>query len=179
MFWTQIFDLILGIGVVILQLGIIGIIILLITRKTETKIYKFFATHGILFAFLLALAALLGSLFYSEIIGFPPCIFCWWQRIFIYPLVILLGVSIWKNEGDIIKKYAMMLAGVGVLFAIYHYLIQKVAVVATTVSCDALEGAVSCVTSPVNVFGYITIPMMSLTILMSIILLLSLKKPNQ
>ena len=113
---------------------------------------------------------------YSQVMGLQPCLFCWWQRICMYPLALILGIAWWKNEGAVIKKYALVLATIGSLFAIYHYLIEKFSVIAATVDCTAV-GAVSCAISPVNVFGgYITIPMMSLTILVTVILLLVMKK---
>ncbi len=177
MFWPQIFDLVVGAGIILLQFGIVVVIALHFFKK-DTAIYRWVQSHNIMLAFLLSLAALVGSLFYSEVLGLQPCLFCWWQRICTYPLAVILGIALWKNEGAVIKKYAITLATVGSLFAFYHYLIEKFSVIAATVDCTAV-GTVSCAESPVSVFGgYITIPMMSLTILIATILLLSMKKKS-
>ncbi len=173
MFWTEILDLIFGIGVVILQVGIVGLVLLHHFGRSSS-LYRWLGNNKISLAFLLALAATLGSLVYSEIVGLEPCLFCWWQRVVIYPQALLLGVAWWKKEGGIIKKYALGLSVIGVILATYHYMAQKLAIVATTVNCD-VAGAASCSGSYMNVFGYITIPMMSLTILVAIILLLSVR----
>lgn len=176
MFWTQIYDLTLGIGVIILQVSAIGLIVLHINKNSRGKFYQFIEDRKFLLAFLLAFVAVLGSLFYSEVIGLEPCFFCWWQRICIYPLALILGISLWSKDHEVIKKYAIILAIIGGIFGIYHYLVEKFSFIAATVDCSA-TGAVSCSISPVNVFGgYVTIPMMSLTILVVIILLLTLKK---
>lgn len=177
MFWTQIFDLILSSGVLLLQICIIVIIALALFAK-KSKVYLWLGKYSIHLAFTLALSGIIGSLTYSEIIGLQACTFCWWQRVFIYPQVLILGMALLKNEGAIIKKYALALSSIGMLFATYHILIQKVAVIATTVNCDA-TGAVSCTNSYLNVFGYITIPVMSGTILLCIILLLSIKNNSR
>ena len=174
MFWTQIFDLVLGIGIVILQAGIVGLIGLHFFGK-DTVLYRWVEKYSVPMAFFLSLGAVLGSLVYSEIIGLEPCLYCWWQRVLIYPQVLLLGGAWLKNEGATIKKYAIALSSIGAVLGIYHYLAQKISVVADATNCS-VAGGVSCSGSYLNVLGYITIPMMSLTILVAIILLLSLKK---
>ena len=174
MFWTQIFDLVLGIGIVITQAGILGLAGLHLFGK-HTALYRWIGKYAVPAAFFLALGGLLGSLVYSEVIGLEPCLYCWWQRVIIYPQVLLLGIAWWKNEITVIKKYAITLSVVGVGLGIYHYLAQKISAVADATNCS-VAGGVSCSGSYINVFGYITIPMMSLTILVAIILLLSMKK---
>jgi len=175
MFWTQIFDLALGIGTLVIQGGTLGLVGLYFFGK-HTRIYQWIVENNIFLAFILSLVAVIGSLFYSQIIGLEPCLFCWWQRICIFPLALILGIASWKKEGILIKKYALALATIGSLFAIYHYLIEKFSSIAETVDCT-VGGSISCSISPVSVIGgYVTIPMMSLTILVIIIMLLSIKK---
>ena len=71
-----------------------------------------------------ALVATLGSLYLSEIEHLIPCRLCWFQRIFMYPLVIVLGVAAWRRDTQI-KLTASILAVIGGLVAVYHYLIQQ------------------------------------------------------
>ena len=70
-----------------------------------------------------ALVATLGSLYLSEIEHLVPCRLCWFQRIFMYPLVIVLGIAAWKRDTQI-RLTAAILAIIGGVIAIYHYLIQ-------------------------------------------------------
>ncbi|MFT4326563.1 MAG: disulfide oxidoreductase [Candidatus Woesearchaeota archaeon] len=130
---------------------------------------KFSFKYKLEAAFSLVLVATIGSLYYSEIRGFTPCVLCWYQRIFMYPLVILLGIAVWKKDYGV-KKYALPLAGIGSFFAIMHYIQQKTAV--TVLEFCSLEGGASCGVPFVFRFGYITIPFMALTAFIGVILLL-------
>ncbi len=128
-------------------------------------------------AFLVALAAMSGSLFYSEIAGFDPCKLCWYQRILMYPQVLLLGLALWKREGKQIAPYSIFLSSVGALIAGYHYLLQLDLV--PSLPCSAVGYSVSCSQRFVLQFGYITIPMMSLTVFLLIIFLMwAVRKEN-
>src|SRR3989338_8671049 len=66
--------------------------------------------------------ATIGSLIFSEILKFPPCILCWYQRIFMYPLVIILAVGIWKKDKNV-HLYALPLSITGLIISIYHNLL--------------------------------------------------------
>jgi disulfide bond formation protein DsbB len=122
-------------------------------------------------AFLVALIAMTGSLFYSEIIGFEPCLLCWWQRIFLYPLVFIFGVAVWKKN-DAAFLYATPLALISVIISSYHQYVYLGG--QSLLPCTALGGACSKVY--VFAFSYITIPMMSLTIALYILLLAQFDK---
>src|SRR5690625_3930295 len=67
-----------------------------------------------------SVVATLGSLFYSEILGYTPCELCWNQRIFMYPLVIIYSVALYKRDINIALP-GSILSGVGLLISIYHY----------------------------------------------------------
>lgn len=115
--------------------------------------------NALIFSLGIILAAVLGSLFYSEVRGFEPCILCWWQRVFIYPLAIMFPLAIWKRRKDIFL-YAAPLVTLAALVAGYQYY----AVVlggSSVLSCTDVGGACSRVY--VRQFGYITIELMSLT----------------
>lgn len=70
-------------------------------------------------AWVVALVAMLGSLYFSDIKGFRPCILCWYQRIAMYPLALLLGIATFKNDWSI-RTYALPLAVIGWLIALFH-----------------------------------------------------------
>src|SRR3989344_1769555 len=118
----------------------------------------FFRRHALLFSFIVALIATSGSLFYSEIAGYTPCVLCWYQRIFMYPLVLVLGAAlIGKKRG--VVRYDAPLAAAGGLIALYHYSLQRFPLLLSA-PCEA--GA-SCARVYTFTFGYVTIPMMALT----------------
>jgi disulfide bond formation protein DsbB len=162
----------------ILSQLIIGLIILgIITSKKN--FLNFFSQKAIIFSFVIALGATLGSLFYSEIIGFEPCKLCWFQRIFIYPQVILFAIALLKkNENQKLVIYnGLSLSIIGALISLYHYILQIG--VTSSLPCGATQYSISCSERFVMEFGYITLPMMALTAFIFIITLLYLKIKNQ
>jgi disulfide bond formation protein DsbB len=119
--------------------------------------FKFVSDNSLSLAFLVAPAATGGSLFFSEIAHFVPCKLCWYQRIFMYPQVILLGIAAVKNDFSI-KRYILPLSITGLAIAIYHYALQM-----SPLPLPCSDELVSCAAKQTAHFGYITIPLMSLT----------------
>ena len=165
---------ILSIMTIIGQALIVSFFILLIYKKGWLVVRNFIAKYGIFFAFIIALVSTLGSLFFSEIAGFEPCKLCWFQRIFMYPQVIFFGIAIWKKDNAVFR-YAIPLSIVGGAIAAYHYSVQVRAIV--SVACEQ-GSAESCATNPFMNFGYISIPMMSLTAFLLLICVGIIKKVN-
>ena len=157
---------ILSLFTITAQILIIGLFAVILLKKS--KILDFTGRHAILFSFIIALTATVGSLFYSEVAGFEPCKLCWFQRIFMYPQVILLGLAFLKKDGNI-ADYVLGLSAPGVIIAGYHYLLQLG--VAPAFSCSAVGYSVSCSQRFVMNFGYITIPLMAFSAFLLIILL--------
>ncbi|SFA55057.1 disulfide bond formation protein DsbB [Anoxybacillus pushchinoensis] len=105
-----------------------------------------------------ALIATLGSLYFSEVLKFIPCELCWYQRIFMYPQVFLLGMAFVRKQ-FIIARYTLMLSIIGGTISLYHYLIQKVPFFRNTApSCSI----VPCTGDYLNWLGFITIPLLAL-----------------
>lgn len=109
-------------------------------------------------AWLLASVGTLGSLFFSEVMGLPPCVLCWWQRVFMYPLVVILLVGLLHYDRSVVR-YALPLVVLGWLTAFYHYLLYKGFIPETLQPCG--QGP-SCAEINLEIFGFITIPMLSL-----------------
>lgn len=153
---------------IILLIGVIYFSLL--GKGKESWLGKFIGQNVVKLAFLVALVATAGSLFFSEVAGYEPCRLCWFQRIFMYPEVILLGLA-WLKKDNKIVDYALSLSLIGAAISLYHnyiyYLAQK------TAFCSA---AAPCTTPYVLEFGYITIPLMALTAFLSLIFLLSFQK---
>jgi disulfide bond formation protein DsbB len=109
-------------------------------------------------AWLVSIAATVGSLYFSEIRMFVPCTLCWWQRIFMYPLVIVLGIATFRQDGQVWRT-ALPLSVIGLATATYHYLLQKVPAIAPPASCAL---GVPCNVQYINWFGFVTIPFLAL-----------------
>ena len=152
---------------------ILSVVYFLFFRDKFIPVKNFIAKHGILFAFIVSLTATLGSLFYSEIVGYQPCILCWYQRILMYPQVILLGMALWKKDKSIIN-YSIVLSLVGSFIAAYHHLMQ-IGIVPEG-SCGAVGYSVSCAKIFVLTFGYIGLPLMALTAFLLMITSLTFAK---
>lgn len=104
-----------------------------------------------------ALVAVIGSLFFSEVMGYVPCEICWVQRIIMYPLVVIYGVAAIKKDLAIAIP-GLILSGIGILTSTFHYLLQKVpALWEVGGSCDI----VPCNVQYVNYFGFVTIPFLA------------------
>jgi len=116
------------------------------------------STLFVLFSFLIALIATLGSLFFSEVMQFIPCSMCWYQRIFMYPLVLIFLINLLYPD-DKLLKYSMPLVLIGLFFSIYHNLLMFGIIPESVVPC--VQG-VPCSTEYINWLGFITIPFLSL-----------------
>lgn len=108
-------------------------------------------------AWLVAAMATLGALFMSEIMGFAPCVLCWWQRIFMFPLVLVLALGLFPFDSKVLR-YALPLATMGLLVAGFHVLLTMGIVPETLAPC---RDGVPCKTLQIEWFGFVTIPLLS------------------
>lgn len=128
---------------------------------------------NILFAcWLLASISTMGSLFFSNVMEFAPCILCWYQRICLFPLVIILATGLFPVDKKVVK-YALPLAIAGWLTALYHNLLYSGIIPESIQPCSQ---GVSCTEDYIDLFGFLTIPMLSLLSFSAIIALLILLK---
>ena len=125
-------------------------------------------------AWLIALVATAGSLFFSEVMDLPPCILCWYQRIAMYPLVLVIGVGIVTRDARW-KYYALPLSLVGLAISIYHNLLYYNLIPESITPCK--EG-ISCTTVQIEWLGFITIPLMALTAFVLVSVIAFLYKPR-
>lgn len=110
-------------------------------------------------AWMQALVATTGSLFLSEVLGYPPCILCWYQRIAMYPLVIVLAVGILRRDRNT-HLYVLPLSVIGLAIALYHNLLYVGIIPEAGSACRA---GISCTTRFFEWFGFVTIPFLSMT----------------
>ncbi len=103
--------------------------------------------------------AMAGSLFFSEVMNLPPCVLCWYQRIAMYPIVVLTAIGIIRNDRNTYIS-VLALSIPGLLISIYHNLLYWKILPESIAPCTA---GVSCTTKFFEWFGFITIPLMALT----------------
>lgn len=109
------------------------------------------------FAWLISLLGLLVSLYYGEVLKMEPCRLCWYQRIALFPLAILLGVAAFRQDRSFIG-YGIILASIGFLFAAYHWLEG----IFPSLRSPALCGYVhDCTEHVFEFFGFLTFPALS------------------
>lgn len=156
------FNILIGAGTLILGIITVALILLYIILGKQSTFITTLLNHGVIVGFGIGLAAVVGSLTYSELYHLPPCLFCWWQRIFLYPQLILFGIAWYRKniaDGSLVFYYTTPLAIIGSLISLYHVILQQ-GIIGASGAC--LESGVSCTIIDIQVFGFLTIPMMAL-----------------
>ena len=108
-------------------------------------------------AWLLAAVATLGALFMSEVMALAPCVLCWYQRICMFPLVLVLALGLFPFDARVVR-YALPLAVIGALIALLHLLLMAGIVPEAAVPC---RQGIPCKTAQITWLGFITIPLLS------------------
>ena len=109
-------------------------------------------------AWITAVVSMAVSLYFGEILGFTPCVLCWYQRIAMYPLVLIIGVGIIKKDRNFLN-YALPLSVIGGAIAFYQNLLYYSVIQERLIPCTF---GISCVTRYINLLGFIDIPLLSL-----------------
>ena len=110
-------------------------------------------------AFLQAVVAMTGSLYFSVVMHLVPCVLCWYQRITMYPLVLITLVGMLRKDAKI-YQYVLPLSITGFLIASYHVLLYYGILPESIAPCQA---GISCTTRTIEWFGFVTIPLLSWT----------------
>ncbi len=119
-------------------------------------------------AWLVAAVATLGALFLGEVMGLPICVLCWYQRIFMFPLALILPIGLFPYDRKIVR-YALPLAVPGWLIAVYHQLLIAGVIPEAIKPCTQ---GVPCKEQAIQWFGFLTIPVLSIAAFTTIIALL-------
>jgi disulfide bond formation protein DsbB len=109
-------------------------------------------------AWVIALTGTIGSLVMSEVLGWTPCVLCWYQRIALYPLALIIPIGILRKDHQV-YQYILPLSCIGMIIAFYHWLLQIGLIKESATPC--LFG-VSCAIPNFNYFGFINIPFLSM-----------------
>jgi disulfide bond formation protein DsbB len=126
-------------------------------------------------AWAIALVATVGSLFFSEVMQLPPCVLCWYQRIAMYPLVIIIGIGIVMRDRRM-RNYALPVCLMGLAVSIYHNLLYYRIIPESLAPC--VQG-ISCTSRQIVWLGFITIPLMALAAFVGLALCLLFHKTKQ
>lgn len=137
------------------------------TSRSRDLLTGLVGQASVLFAFAVALVATLGSLYLSEVAHFVPCKLCWYQRIAMYPLTIILGTAIARRRRDV-HWYVIPVAAAGAVISSYHVLLERFPRLESSV-CEASN---PCTLIWTRRLGYQTIPTMALTAFLFIIAVL-------
>lgn len=162
--------------------ALIGIVILIwlgvmfvVSRVSEPARFGFdglrerlspFALAG---AWVVALLAMTGSLYFSEIAHYTPCTLCWYQRIAMYPLVLILGIAAWRRDPGV-RIYAIPLATIGATIAAYHYLLEWF----PSLDTGACVVGIPCTQVWFRQFGFVSLPFLALIAFLLVIAFLLL-----
>ncbi len=109
-------------------------------------------------ALLAAWIAMCGSLYFSEVKGYVPCVLCWYQRILMYPLAAIIAIGLLRRDWHL-PYYVLPFSLFGLCVSTYHYLLEKTDIFAGAAAC---RQGVSCTTQWINWFGFVTIPFLAL-----------------
>lgn len=158
--------------------AIVTVLLMCVSRVQSNRFLRMLAMHSTLFAFIVALFSTASSLTFSEVFDMRPCELCMYQRIVIFPQVIILAVALWRKHHDMITDYSIALASVAIPISIFHYILQKTDAPAAHAfaPCDFTGQAPSCANYYVNMYGFVTIPLMALTTSVLIVILMVLRK---
>jgi len=172
--FTLWFNNILSLIILLSNVCFVLIIIAFFTRSLDLSkkflgLVKRYSYHLI---FLLSVGGVVGSLIYSEIVGFEPCVLCWYQRIFLYSIAILTLVALIKKE-KVLNTYLLSLAIPGAIIGFYQYAVTELG--APSLTPCTTEGGSCAITYFVN-FGYITIPFMAFSTFALITLIICVDK---
>ncbi|MFZ2620989.1 MAG: disulfide bond formation protein B [Minisyncoccia bacterium] len=147
---------------------VVVLMIILIHADSRKHLYNFVHKYILELLFWGILSAVVGSLIYSDIVGFPPCDLCWYQRICMYPQLIIVLMAMYKKDKTVID-YLVPFSVIGAIIALYQSFIQWGFSFGLTGGCVALGG--ECAKVYFTEYSYITIPFMSFTVFVYIITL--------
>lgn len=130
------------------------------------KLFSWVEKNAFSIIFAQSLVGMLGSLYFSEIMNIQPCILCWYQRIALYPIVLISAMAIWFSDTKA-YRYILGLASIGGVIGVYHNLLAYRIIPQTFERC---RFGVPCTEQYINWFGFITIPLLSLVAYVVIII---------
>jgi len=167
----------LALATLLLQAITIALLVVFLMRKQVpafADIAESIGKRGLLIGFVVSLGAAVLTLFYSDYLGIEPCPLCWWQRIFMFPQIILFGMALWKRDAYIVD-YSIVLSVIGGGIALYQHALQMFG--EGSLPCPATGP--SCAQRILFEFGYITFPLMAVSLFAFIIVTMLYVRANR
>ena len=155
------FSLLAFLAFAIAACGIAVLVAAVVSSSARAPTHRLLAQGwdaSLLVAFGVATVATMGSLYYSQVADFVPCELCWYQRIAMYPLVVVLGIGWWRRD-PVSALYALPMAAVGAGIAAYHVLVERYPSLGDGLRCSV---EAPCTVPYFREFGWVTIAVMSL-----------------
>lgn len=162
-------------SILVLLLGATTILSMLGTFYSSSLREKLFAisyTYLLQSIAILATLATLGALTYQYVYGLPVCHLCWWQRIFMFPIELIILVTLWTKKATMNHLIIGLMATLGLPIAAYHYYIHYQKYIAGNpflLPCSTNPLEASCSNSPIVTFGFVTIPFMAMIVFIAIL----------
>ncbi|MCB0056088.1 MAG: disulfide bond formation protein B, partial [Caldilineaceae bacterium] len=128
------------------------------------RIANWLNRNSLYIALITAWVAMCGSLYFSEVRGYVPCVLCWYQRILMYPLTLVVAIGLLRRDWNL-PYYVLPFSLIGLGVSTYHYLLEKTDLFAGSTAC---RQGVSCTTQWINWFGFVTIPFLAMIAFMMI-----------
>jgi disulfide bond formation protein DsbB len=166
---TQTAEVFFSLLTLVADAAIVGLVVARLVRAD--RVLESVADIALPLAFVVALTCMLGSLYFSQIADFTPCNLCWYQRIAMYPLSVLLLVAVIRRDRDI-RFYVVPLAVIGAAISLYHFLVERFPSLEASGVCTL---AVPCTQVWFRRFGFITLPFMALSGFLLIVSLVMLR----
>ena len=171
---AYLYQYIIATPILILHIVLIIIAVLVIFNK-HTFLKNHFKKFSLIYGLIIAITAFVGSLGFSEGFNYEPCKFCWIQRIFHYPQLVLFLVAL-KSKDKSVWKYSIYLSLIGFIISLYQILIQFSPTLSQSTICSIIPTATNCSDILIQAYGYITIPVMSATLFLSLIIIFMFQK---
>jgi disulfide bond formation protein DsbB len=147
---------------------------LLASRSAGAQaVVDLFSGPALALAAVVAATCMAGSLYFSEVADFVPCTLCWYQRIAMYPLVVILAIAAWRRDRDV-WHYVVPLAGVGAVISTYHYIVEWF----PEADSGVCKSTVPCTFVWFRQLGFVSLPLMALCGFALIITLVTLPQED-
>ena len=171
---NETFELFFSMLSVALLAGTLAVLVarMLYSRSTSARtIVSAFAPWALPLAAAVTTTCALGSLYFSEIVNYKPCIMCWYQRTMMYPLAVILIVATFTKDKKV-WRYATPLATIGIIFSTYHWFLERF----PNLDAGVCDVEVPCEFVWFENFGFVTLPFMALTGFLAVLVFTTL--PN-
>jgi len=164
----------LALGTIFLQIATVALLVDWYFLKGR-YVLRHITPYALPVAFLLSFVSAVMTLIYSEMFGFLPCGLCWLERVFLYPLVVMLGVAIVRKETKAIYEYGIVLSIFGAVISLYHHYLQTGGV--EFLPCPASGG--DCAKRILYEFDYVTFPLMAFSVFAFLLVLFYLSRNRE